>query len=355
MQAKVLQDAVKILNQTIKPGKFGPSMYVYLADGRITTTDVGNTVTVPLDGVNSDVTALVERAWLARTLKAIGNKGVVTLTGTTIEHEGYVYTIPEAEDVLPFYTGTPDVSVEHMATFDGRAFRDAVTRVAVALGKDEALPMLTGMLFAFDGNTVDLVASDRYRLAVETLALSGGVPDGDYLIPGEMLARASKHLTGDTVIMSVLDIGSVQMDSDGVRVTVQPLGAEYVKWQRVLELGDTNYVDFDREDAAAKIKKLVSTYPTGKRAPSPTVLLHVGGSRMVWSAPDVLAPSTPCDSGVEFHSYMHGPRLLDGLNAVPGDCVYLTFTTPHKAWMLTGEGSYRYLVMPTTQSEEWGR
>ncbi|WP_225099622.1 DNA polymerase III subunit beta [Streptomyces sp. CoH27] len=52
---------------------------------------------------------------------------------------------------------------------DAEAFATAVGQVAVAAGRDDTLPVLTGIQLRFDGDEMTLSASDRYRYAVRRL------------------------------------------------------------------------------------------------------------------------------------------------------------------------------------------
>lgn len=78
----------------------------------------------------------------------------------------------------------------------GDAFGQAVTQVAVAAGKDDTLPMLTGMRLEISGSTLTLVATDRFRLAMRefTWEPAEGLADAAVLVPARTLAEAAKSL-----------------------------------------------------------------------------------------------------------------------------------------------------------------
>jgi DNA polymerase-3 subunit beta len=54
-------------------------------------------------------------------------------------------------------------------TLGSDVFAAAVAQVALAAGRDDTLPVLTGVRFEIEGETLTLAATDRYRLAVRTL------------------------------------------------------------------------------------------------------------------------------------------------------------------------------------------
>ena len=96
------------------------------------------------------------------------------------------------------HAGTP------AGTVAGDAFAQAVAQVAVAAGRDDTLPMLTGVRVEIEGDQVTLLATDRYRLAMRELALEAHArPDVSRvaLVPARTLADTAKALgaggTGD--------------------------------------------------------------------------------------------------------------------------------------------------------------
>src|SRR5262249_57464162 len=55
--------------------------------------------------------------------------------------------------------------------------RDTINRVARAASRDEARPVLTGVMVTVEGNEMTMVATDSYRLAVQTTKLQARVPE----------------------------------------------------------------------------------------------------------------------------------------------------------------------------------
>src|SRR5205823_13881150 len=76
------------------------------------------------------------------------------------------FTLPTLPlDEYPTLPAMPEVT----GTIGSDAFAAAVSSVAVAAGRDDTLPVLTGIRVEIDGEDVTLAATDRYRLAVRTL------------------------------------------------------------------------------------------------------------------------------------------------------------------------------------------
>ncbi|MDK1343232.1 DNA polymerase III subunit beta [Streptomyces sp. 378] len=84
----------------------------------------------------------------------------------TVEADGTLFglsTLPLAEYPSPPAPPAP------YGTVDAAAFWTAVAQVAVAAGRDDSLPLLTGVQLRLDGGEMTLAASDRYRYAVRRL------------------------------------------------------------------------------------------------------------------------------------------------------------------------------------------
>jgi DNA polymerase-3 subunit beta len=64
-----------------------------------------------------------------------------------------------------------------VGSIEAGPFAEAVSQVAVAATKDETLPLLTGVRVEIEGETMTLLATDRYRLAIKELTWHPSSPD----------------------------------------------------------------------------------------------------------------------------------------------------------------------------------
>lgn len=76
------------------------------------------------------------------------------------------------------------------------ALTGAVTQVAAAAGRDDTLPMLTGIHVEIEGENVKLTATDRFRLAQRHLTWEPAAPgvQADLLIPAKTLLDNARTL-----------------------------------------------------------------------------------------------------------------------------------------------------------------
>ncbi|MEW2630755.1 DNA polymerase III subunit beta [Streptomyces sp. NPDC048389] len=114
---------------------------------------------------------------------------------------------------------------EFRGEVDAGAFAAAVGQVVVASGRDEALPVLTGIRLKVDGGTMTLAATDRYRYAVRTLEWKPVAPDvsADVVVPARRLAEIARSLDRPGTVRVALDGGTIGFGSDGMRMTARLL------------------------------------------------------------------------------------------------------------------------------------
>ncbi len=114
-----------------------------------------------------------------------------------------VASLPSAE-----YPELPDLP-QLAGTADGGALAAAIGQVTPAASRDDTLPMLTAVNVEFDGETMTLAATDRYRLAVREMAWNPAPGFGDQgrtalLVPARTLSDAAKMMSTGTEVRIML-------------------------------------------------------------------------------------------------------------------------------------------------------
>lgn len=242
-------------------------------------------------------------------------------------------------------------------------FAAAVGQVAVAAGRDDTLPMLTGVRMEIEGDTVTLAATDRYRLAVRELKWQPDQPDfaAIAMIPGKTLADSAKALgaTGAEVEIALSSAGGtgegmIGFSSAGRRTTTRLLDPEFPKYRSLLPTEFSARADLSTSSFVEAVKRvaLVAERNTPVRLAfkSGEVVLEAGSGDEA-QAVEVL----PVDyEGEEMNIAFNHQFLLEGLGAIDSDVARLQMTTSTKPAILTGgkpvdDGGvpdYRYLIMP---------
>lgn len=80
---------------------------------------------------------------------------------------------------------------ESSGIVEGQVFAQAVTQVAHAASKEDVTPVLTGVLIEASNDSLSLVATDRYRVAVKSIPWESSISDS-VLIPAKTLQEIAR-------------------------------------------------------------------------------------------------------------------------------------------------------------------
>ncbi len=307
---------------------------------------------------------LVSGKLLADITRALPNKPVdVVLDGTRvlIQCGSAKFSLPTmpVED----YPQLPELP-QQTGALSGDLFAEAIGQVAVAAGKDDTLPMLTGIRVEIEGTDMVLAATDRFRLAVRKLEWmpTAESTSSAVLVPAKTLSEAAKTVGGSSNSPVQLALGSgssvgaeglLGIVAEGRRTTTRLLDAEFPPYRQLLPSDHSSrailYVPALIE--AIKRVSLVAERGTQVRLEfaDNSLRLSAGGDDE-GSAEEEL----PVDYEGEPVTIAFNPTyLVDGLGALHAERAELTFTTPNRPALLkpadeSGDvvPGYLYLLMP---------
>ena len=238
-------------------------------------------------------------------------------------------------------------------------FASAISQVAVAAGRDDTLPALTGIRCEFNGSTITLVATDRYRLAVRELQWEPARPDleATVLVPAHALTEAAKSVTtsAEVTIGFTPDGvpgtgGIIGWEAGGRQTTTRLLGGEFPRYQPLLPTEFTAVAELAVTPFADAVKRvaLVAERNTPIRLvfTKDGLLLEAGAGGEATALETI---ETSFDGTGELRVNFNAAYLLAGLGAIGSDVARISFTTPVRPAVLTGKDDgdgYRYVLMP---------
>ena len=244
-------------------------------------------------------------------------------------------------------------------------FAAAVSQVAIAAGRDDTIPMLTGVRVEIEGETVTLASTDRYRLAVRELHWKPERPDFSAvaLVPARTLADTAKSLTAGAEVSIALGgtggtgEGMIGFEGGGRRTTSRLLDGDFVKYRSLLPSEYAGLAEVPTAPFIEAVKRvsLVAERNTPVRLSfsQGEVVLEAGTGDEAQAVEALEASLEGEDINIAFNPGF----LLDGLSAIGSDVARLSFTTPTKPAVLTGKPpqdgetpNYRYLIMPVRLS-----
>lgn len=333
--------------------------------------DVSAEVTVPAE-IASNGTVLVSGRLLSEITRALPAKPV----DVSVDGNRLLLSCGSAKFSLPAmpvedYPTLPTLPDETgMVSAD--VFAEAIGQVAVAAGRDDTLPMLTGIRVEISGHTVVLAATDRFRLAVRLLTWSTSSPgvEAAVLVPARTLAEAAKAVTPGSEVHLALGSGSsvgeerlLGIRSAGKRSTTRLLDAEFPKFRQLLPAEHTALATVGVAELIEAIKRVALVADRGAQVrmefSDGTLHLSAGADGVGMAEEDLDIEFAGEPLTIAFNP----TYLTDGLGSLHSDRVTFGFTTASKPAVLrpaadggldaAGAGpfpaadtDYVYLLMP---------
>ncbi|MBA2697241.1 MAG: DNA polymerase III subunit beta [Nocardioidaceae bacterium] len=250
-------------------------------------------------------------------------------------------------------------------TVDADTFSAAVSQAVTAAGRDDMLPVLTGVKLEIDGSMLSLLATDRFRLSMRELQWNPHQTDLSVtaLVPARVLAETARSLTSGTELSVALGqadggeglIGFESLTSGGQRRTTTRLieGAFPNVRQLFPSTSEiTAQINVATLIDAVKRVSLVAGRNTPIRLSftEQMVSLEAGNGEEAQASESLEASLVGDDISIGFNP----AYLLDGLNAVTGSHVHIAMTQPARpaafANLATSDAEpdldFRYLLMP---------
>jgi DNA polymerase-3 subunit beta len=136
----------------------------------------------------------------------------------------------------------------------------ALEETAFAAATDEARPILTGVLWRFEGESVTLAAADNYRIAVKTIPILDPVAETSVVIPARALTELMRILgDNDEPIDVVLAQNRNQVlfhlqGDQPIDLVSRLIDGQFPNYQSVLPKAHTTRAILDREELLRAVR-----------------------------------------------------------------------------------------------------
>jgi DNA polymerase-3 subunit beta len=301
-------------------------------------------------------------AEISRSLPAKPISFVLEGTRVLVSAGSAKFTLPTLP--LSEYPTLPELPVAS-GSLNSDLFATAVNQVAIAAGKDDSLPTLTGVFVEINKNQITLAATDRYRLAVRELTWSAQDANIETtsLLRARTLADAAKSLIGTSQVTIALAPTTtneklVGFISEGKTMTSRVLDGSFPPFRHLLPSESTADAIIEVAPFLDSVRRVAlvtdKTVPLRLNFSNNTLQLEAGTG-------DEAQASEKLDinyKGEDINIAFNPTYLTDGLTAINTAFVHISFTGANKPAVLTGQteaGSapitnYKYLLMPMRYS-----
>jgi DNA polymerase-3 subunit beta len=263
------------------------------------------------------------------------------------------------------YPTLPQIA-ESSGSLPAEAFANAVAQVAVAASRDDVTPVITGVQLEVSKESLSLVATDRYRVAVREIEWAAGDSINDTvtaLVPARTLTEIGKtfgHSGSISIsITSTDDRELIAFQADKRTVTSLLIKGNFPPVKRLFPESVDNYAVMNTAELieATRRVSLVLEREAALRFSFSIdgLTLEAIGSEQAQASETIDAFLTGGDTVVSLKPQF----LLDGLGAVHSEFVRISFTktdNPNKPGpvLITSQSSkdqagadnYKYLLQP---------
>ncbi len=366
VESKVLVESVNWVSRSLSSRPIMTALLGIVIDvSNEVTLSASDLETAAKSSFNADIKekgkVLVPGRLLAEIARSLPNKPVAFV----LDNNRVLVTAGTAKFTLPTlpineYPNLPTMP-ENSGFIASDVFATAINQVAIAAGKDDSLPTLTGIHVDINKETITLAATDRYRLAVREIQWQPNNLDiaTSALLRARTLADAAKSLVGITqVSLAVAPITATErlvgFASEAKTMTSRMLDGTFPPYRHLLPNESIAQATIEVSTFLDSVRRVAlvtdKTVPLRLRFADSKLQLEAGAGEEAQATEEL----SIIYNGEAIDIAFNPTFLMDGLHAVGTPFVHIAFTGSNKPAVLSGKNekdgptadNYRYLLMP---------
>src|SRR5581483_8950331 len=230
----------------------------------------------------------------------------------------------------------PDPELAQTSTVDADVLLETLASVGRAVSRDEARPVLTGILVRFGDGKLVMAATDSYRLAYRETAVEGPVPDLEAIVPARALEELRRLATGGGSLELGVQENQVVFGVDGTWLTTRRIEGQFPKFDELRPKEFKHEVTLPREELLDVVRR---TAVMAHRN-SPLRLRFAEGEVTVWTQTQDVGEareSLPLRfEGEPLEIGFNADFLRDGIESASGDELRLRLIDPLRPGLIQG-------------------
>jgi DNA polymerase III subunit beta len=319
---------------------------------RLTATDleVGARVSVPAKvGAKGAITVSARKiAEIVKELPAAAVALKVTDNVTvSLRCGGATYRMVglAPDDFPPVVPATP----QSWVSIEAKVLREMLTQTSFAVSHDETRYALNGVLFAFHGKDVRMVATDGHRLALSTRSLGQSVASATGIVPRKAVTEIMRVIGAGEEVQVAITENQFVLQMPTFVMTARLIEGQFPNYEAVIPKAHPGRLTTARGALSAALRRVAvmaeERNKPVKLALSPASLKVSASSQELGEAEEVLDVEY---AGEEMVIGFNSRYLLDAMAALEKDQVVLEIKdaqSPGVIKSVEGEG-YCCVIMP---------
>jgi DNA polymerase-3 subunit beta len=235
-------------------------------------------------------------------------------------------------------------------TVEAEPLAEALRQVIPAASKDDARPILTGVLLAATEGGMRLVATDSYRLGVRDLEGVGLLEAGQKVLVGARGLNEVQRVFPSGSIEVTLGEREVKFANESRSVTTRLIEGDFPNYEQLIPGGYPNKLTVTRA-ALEEAVRLMQIVGEGREGTPVRLSMNASGLELSATAQERADAAEAIDAkfeGSDLTVAFNPQFLLDGLLAINGEEAVLETMDPLKPATLRGSEhpEFLYLLMP---------
>jgi DNA polymerase-3 subunit beta len=241
----------------------------------------------------------------------------------------------------------PDPESAALSTVEAEVLLETLGSVGRAVSRDEARPVLTGILVRFADGKLVMAATDSYRLAYRETDIGGEVPDLEAIVPARALEELRRLVApGGSIELGVQE-NQVVFGADGTWLTTRRIEGQFPKFDELRPKEFKHEVTLPREELLEVVRR---TSVMAHRN-SPLRLRFADGEVTVWTQTQDVGEARETlpvrFEGEPLEIGFNAEFLRDGIESASGDELRLRLIDPLRPGLIQGPNEdFWYLIMP---------
>lgn len=148
----------------------------------------------------------------------------------------------------------PKVSETVYAKLDAGLLAQAISQVGFAAAFSETQPEISGVLFVFEGKTLTLAATDRYRLAEAKVSLTEPVAALKQIIVPSRATNEIRRVMSEGMVELYLSEGQVCFKSTDTELISRLIEGQYPDYQQIIPTNFATEAEMERTSLIQALK-----------------------------------------------------------------------------------------------------
>ena len=157
------------------------------------------------------------------------------------------------------YPGFRKLKTDSYFGITQKDFKTLVNKVAFACALDDSRPILKGVLFDINNNTITSVALDGYRLAKVQKKITSKLQKS-IVIPQRSLNEVSKMLEDSDEVLNVyIDENAIMIDNNDTKIISRLLEGDFINYKQIIPVNYETFTIVNKnqmEDALERVSLL---------------------------------------------------------------------------------------------------